>query len=311
MSKTVPLPPGAVLLVAHDAGGAQLLSHWQNHVNPKALHVLEGPARRIFRDNRCRLNEVSLESGLASADWVLTGSSWGSNIENQAIRLSRAVGKTCVTFLDHWADFSARFLFQGQLVLPDEIWVGDSYAYRLARAQFPATRIVQTGNPYVTSLRNFFRKAEIDIDESSAQQDVALWVGENIDGAAKAQRPGTRIRGYTEIEAVNYFLCHLDLVDAGIKLLRVRPHPSDGMRTYAKLRNTRGVKIELADNSISLEQQMLDVKVVASSDSFGLVVGVVAGKRTISAIPPGGSPRSVPLSEIEDLQTIAAAASSI
>jgi hypothetical protein len=53
-----------------------------------------------------------------------------------------------------------------------------------------------------------------------------------------------------------------------------------------------------------LEVQVADSDVIVGANSVGLVLGVLAGKPTISVIPPGGAARDLPFAEIVDLRDL-------
>lgn len=303
-------PHETVLLVCHDAGGAQVLAHWQTEHTALAVHAIDGPARQIFSRLGCSVSEVPLDLGVQISDWVLTGSSWGSDIEVRAIRLARSLGKFCVTFLDHWVNYGSRFELGGEQVLPDQIWVGDVDAYKFALVEFPGTQVLLRENPYFSHLRRFFQMRARASDSDMKHQGVALWVGENIHGASRSSRLWKRHRGYTEKEALNFFLESLDTLDVGITHLDIRPHPSDTNSSYDNVVATEGIVIRCVANSVPIEEQIMAANLVVGTDSMGLFLGVLAGKRTISAIPAGGLRRSIPCDSIEDLTEIRKAAQS-
>ena len=118
-----------VLVVSHDAGGAEILSAWvKQHSYLKFSFLLEGPAQKIFAR---KLGDVPMLSRAAFldeqmiADFVLTGTSWGSDLEKRVVKTARARNIPVASFLDHWSAYRERFLLDGELVLPDELWVGD------------------------------------------------------------------------------------------------------------------------------------------------------------------------------------------
>ena len=83
-----------------------------------------------------KTKNISLESAIADSDWLLSGTSYSSNLEIRAIELARANKKKSVAFLDHWCNYTDRFKREGKMFLPDEIWVGDEEAYKIANKEF-------------------------------------------------------------------------------------------------------------------------------------------------------------------------------
>ena len=103
------IPEGKVAIIAHDAGGAEILSSWIRRNPTDFITVLDGPAKKIFRNKLDDYFEASLSDALKDTDWVLTGSAWKSYLEYDAIAFSRKKGKRVITFLDNWGNFRERF----------------------------------------------------------------------------------------------------------------------------------------------------------------------------------------------------------
>src|SRR5882757_9782792 len=99
-----------IAVVAHDAGGAEVLSSYLRRSGTSALLVLEGPARAVFARKLGTIEVSSLPDAIARSSSVLCGTSWQSNLEFDAIALARAAAKHCVAFIDHWANYSERFV---------------------------------------------------------------------------------------------------------------------------------------------------------------------------------------------------------
>ena len=107
------------------------------HYNLKCTFALYGPARSIFKDRLGSIPLVSLEEAINSCSWVITGTGWQTDIEYLAIDHARTSRKFVVSFLDHWTSYPQRFIRNATVLHPNEIWVGDSYAARLASKTFP------------------------------------------------------------------------------------------------------------------------------------------------------------------------------
>ena len=73
------------------------------------------------------------------SELVITGSSWPSRFEVAAIKNAIKNQVKVVTFLDHWIHYQLRFLFNGKLILPNEIWVGDKVAFKIAKRNAKST----------------------------------------------------------------------------------------------------------------------------------------------------------------------------
>src|SRR3954452_10037732 len=146
-----------VLVAAHDAGGAEVVSSWlrRGGVLRECSCVAEGPAETVFRRKLPDLDYISRDDALRRLpehDLVLTGTSGLADLERVVIRAAREAGVRSATFLDHWHSYETRFRCGDSLVLPDEIWVGDDAAMKLAREQFPATTLKYEPDPHMAEV---------------------------------------------------------------------------------------------------------------------------------------------------------------
>src|SRR5262245_30427596 len=118
-----------VLIVSHDAGGAEILSSWcRREVGHEYDFLIEGPAKNIF------LRKCSVQPNISPRppyDLVLTGTSWASDLEKRYILWAKKQAIRVASFLDHWTQYEERFSIGSIDTFPDEIWVGDAHAFRL------------------------------------------------------------------------------------------------------------------------------------------------------------------------------------
>jgi len=54
--------------------------------------------------------------------------------------------------IDHWVNYKQRFEREGSIVLPNEIWVSDPYAYEIAKNLFAGISVVELPNTYLNNL---------------------------------------------------------------------------------------------------------------------------------------------------------------
>ena len=98
-------------------------------------------------------------------DAVITGTGWQTQFEQRHIAVAKRMGITCAAYLDHWANYRQRFAADHDcsnsvgectpLQLPNEIWVGDTFARRCAQQAFinerPRIRLIK--NRYLVDLK--------------------------------------------------------------------------------------------------------------------------------------------------------------
>ncbi len=290
-----------VAIVSHDAGGAEILSSWLRRAHCQASVVAAGPAESIFRRKCPQAEFLSLDEALPKSAWVLCGTGWQSNFERHAIARGRSLGKKTVAFLDHWVNYRERFDEGGRSALPDEIWVGDSDAERIARALFDQTPVLLQPNPYVEDL--LAEIAGIQAGKSRARASRVLYVCEPVADHALAQHGNERHWGYTEQDALRFFLNNLASIIPSVDDITIRPHPSEQVDKYQWANDLSPLPVEFGGKKTLLEETLAS-DIVVGCESMAMVVGLLAGKRVISAIPPGGRPCQLPQDDIEHMQQL-------
>ena len=294
-----------VAIVAHDAGGAEILSSHVRRLGPVArsrfLFVLEGPASRIFPAKLGPIAQLPLNEAVRQSSSVLCGSGWQSELELQAIALARREHKKSTVFLDHWVNYRERFSRNGKMVLPDEIWVGDTLALERVRAALPQVPATLVENPYFLDVRDEFRKRAPAAPAGNGL--FVLFVCEPIREHALRQYGNERHWGYTEEEALRYFLDHIDVLPQPVARIVVRPHPAEARDKYAALMREYDLPLNLSDGRDLIDEVAASHWVVGCN-SMAMVIGLLAGREVICCIPPGGSPCLLPQPGIQHLQSL-------
>lgn len=291
-------------IVSHDAGGAEILSSFVRDHRDECLFVLDGPAVRVFNRKLGGVTNMPLATALKRADRVLCGSSWQSDLEYDAVRLARESGIQSATFVDHWVNYRERFTRRGITILPDELWVADVEAEKLATAAFPQTPIRRVDNPYLADLRK--ELAEVPTRPRDATRGLAvLYVCEPIREAARRQFGDELHWGYSEEGALRFFLSNVAALAEPVAHIVIRPHPSEEQGKYRWAETEFDHRV-LPGGLRSLLEEIVESDVVVGCESMALVVGLLAGKRVVSSIPPGGKPCALPQPDIEHLTELVA-----
>jgi hypothetical protein len=239
---------------------------------------------------------------LSQSTSVLCGSSWQSDLEYDAIKFAKSIGKPCATFLDHWVNYTERFDRSGVTHLPDGIWVGDRNAESIARNKFPGLPIHLVENPYFQDIHN-------DLDAISTIRLAnlgyisVLYVCEPLREHALMQHGDERYWGYTEEDALRYFLSNVGSLGEVIERIVIRPHPSEYAGKYSWAKTEFDLPIT-SGGSKSLIEEIAESDVVVGCESMAMVIGLFAKRRVISCIPPGGRACTLPQTEIQHLQQL-------
>lgn len=291
---------GKLLVACHDAGGAEIISAWiRKNCDIRNVHfLLEGPAIRIFQGKMPGISIVSRERAfhcLAAYNHVLTGTGWGSDLEKKVIALCKSSGVCVASYLDHWTTYQERFTVEGRLELPDEIWVGDEYAYDLARNTFSDVPIKLEPNQYLFDAAAYIKAVMAKIVYREGEKVKVLYTCE-----PRTMKYGDAdYWGYTEYQALEEYLRFLSAQPKEIGEIRVRLHPSEAPGKYdAVLFKFQSVFTlsESLDNLLYDDCAWADW--VVGCDSMAMVVALLAGKKVFSCIPQGGRKLILPYKEI-------------
>lgn len=292
-------------IVSHDAGGAEILAAYAARLDTPYRLVLAGPALAVFRRRLGDISPITLDAALADCDTFLTGSSWQSDLEWRAIAAARAAGKPVATFLDHWTHYRERFVRQGVEHLPDTLWTGDVIAETMARTLFPETPVRRIDNPYVADIRTAL--AQLPPRPAAAGNGGlrALFLCEPLSEHGQQEYGDPRHWGYTEFEALRYFADHQHVLGQPLVSLTIRPHPSEMPGKYDAIAREIGPVATVGGHRPLLEE-IVESDVVVGCESMAMVIALIAGRRVLCAIPPGGAPCSLPQPDIESLQQLLA-----
>ena len=266
-----------VAVVCHDAGAANIvLAQMLAAPDVFYLPVMQGPALKIFTDSGFYASALlSLDEALTGARSVVTGTGWASNLEHDARSRAKALSLHNVAVIDHWVNYAARFERSGQLVLPDEVWVTDAYAFGIASNTFMGMKIRQCANRYLD------RQVQKIAPVSNLVQHQVLYVLEPL----RFSWPGCKQSG--EFEALDFFANSLGKISTGHELkIRLRPHPSDAPDKYRNwLAKNQGHDI-LMDDSSGLSEAIGRAEWVAGCETAAMVLALAARRKVLCTLPP-------------------------
>lgn len=268
---------GVVAVVAHDAGAANLIIGWcKKNTALEVRTTLAGPAAKLWNNAFGHSERWSLKGSLQGANILLSGTSHESNLEHQARILAQDLGIRSAGIIDHWVNYPQRFIRHGVQILPDEIWVTDPEALKIASTYFSKTPIHLQPNDYLNDLVSQITKSG---RAQSSQSLRVLYVLEPIRNWGADGNPG-------EFQALEYFLKNSQLVgvDFNCKIL-LRPHPSDNVKKYDYWLKRQSKWNLGIDTSTSLEEAIAGSDIVVGCETYALIVALAAGKRAISSIP--------------------------
>ena len=288
-----------IAIICHDAGGAEILSSWVSGRDKQFCFALDGPAKRIFARKCPKHKIVPVHEAIDQSEWVLLGAGWETRFERDALVNAKQKNKHTVVFLDHWVNYLSRLTLDGNIVLPDEFWVGDPEALNIAKDCFPSSLIKLVSNPYFEEL-----KKELNTNKNESKDPLGinvLYVTEPID--SHADQLGQNLWNYSEHDALSFFIRNISVLDLPVRRVIIRLHPAENKNKYDYAQdNLKSILIDGQENS--LIDAIKNVDVVVGCETVAMVVGLLAKKRVISSIPPRGKKCGLPFEKIEYLRDI-------
>ena len=277
-----------IAVVAHDAGAANHIIAWLRDGDLGGVRpCLTGPALAMWKYAFPGVPVVGLADALAKSRSLISGTGWAAMLEHDARKMARDSSIKSIAVVDHWTNYRERFLRGESEILPDEIWVTDDHARKLAETEFPGLKVVQLPNSYLDRLVREVREHERSSIRTGKNLLYVLEPIRNAWGAGVAAG---------EFTALDFFLENMGLLRLGTDVsMRLRPHPSDPAGKYDPWiegqNSSRNAAISLDDSS-SLAEAIAWSDVVVGCQTYAMVLALAAGRQVISSVPPW-APRCV------------------
>ncbi|MBI5412978.1 hypothetical protein HZA42_01350 [Candidatus Peregrinibacteria bacterium] len=303
-----------IIVVCHDAGGAEIIAAFLKYecVGLNSSCFVAGPAVAIFaRYGIPVVDMTNVKEPLKIIfDWgedpffILFGIGWSSLFEISALQEALRRGITTVVYLDHWLNYRERFGYPQdgwKKRLPNEIWVGDSYAESIAKKEFPEILIRFVPNRSFDDAKARYASIADTIKEDP---EAVLFLGEPMNEPINAMGMKRKMM-FTEFDVLDDMLYVLSKKDEAPPLIIIRLHPSESKDKYnlviAKYSSLFKIRIsEATDLCIDLAA----VGVVIGMESMALVVAYLCGKRTISYLPDESKQCGLPFTKIEKIKIL-------
>ena len=146
---------GKICLVARDAGGAELISNWCLK-KKNIIFSADGPAKSIFRNNIGFFKNLSFANAVDLSSTVICGTG-NYEYEKKCMLLTLKKKKKLIVWLDNWTNYKKRFFLKKKKIIPDEIWVNDSYSKKKI-SKIIKTKIIIKKNYYLLNQKKEIKK---------------------------------------------------------------------------------------------------------------------------------------------------------
>ena len=159
--------------------------------------------------------------------------------------------------------------------------MGDAHAKKIASTLFKETPVLLKKNPYFKDTLKEFKRLKQRNKIKNKKYKKALYVTEPILYQSKLTN---KTINYNEYDALLYFLNNINAIDASIKELTIRPHPSENKEKYNWVKKISNIKINVSKNN-SLINDIHKSDLVAGCESMAMVIGILGKKRVVTSIP--------------------------
>jgi len=262
-------------IVCHDAGGAnQIMAMCEVAGFPRVRAYMEGPARALWHGRfPAHSLAASLDELLDETHTLITGTGWASALEHDARVAASWRGIHSIAVLDHWVNYRERFIRNDVFLLPDEIWVVDEHALRIARAVFPGQCILLKPDSYAQ-------------EQVRAISPVGAILGNELAYLLEPARSDWGRGEPGEFQALRYFLARLPGLGLPTDtIIRLRPHPSDPPGKYDAFLQPSGPWPVLLDNG-DLTSAISRARWVAGCQTHAMTLALQAGRTVLCTLPP-------------------------
>lgn len=298
----------SVAVCAHDAGAASHMSAWLTPYQDQIRPCLEGPARTLFENQLGPLPHHCLESSIENACLLISGTGWSTDLEHKARVLARQRGIPSVAVLDHWVNYRERFTFGGEEMLPDQLWVADADAMKMAQFVFPELPVLLLPNQWLIDLSQSVVKLRQYSPMHPARRLIyflepirAPWTGGPWDNETG------------ELQGVRFWLDKLPLLSKNgwiaplekLEKLVLRPHPSEPPGKYnaiiSEVSNHWPIHL---DRSPSLEAALAWADMAFGCETQALVAAIACGLPACTTIPPWAPSCRLPQLKLNHLKLL-------
>lgn len=269
-------------ICCHDAGGADLLARYIKTHPDDYLFCLDGPATDIFKhhvDHNLKL--VNTDLLLEQASSFICGSSWQSDIELKLIQQAKRLTKPTTVMLDHWVNFNERFIRENEATYPDQIWVTNNQALKIAKETLPKfIPLTLVENQLLKDTQKTFASYP---RRSVPQPLRVLYVTEPTSTHASKQHNDPNYFGYTEFDALTTSARFLNESPV-IESIVLRTHPAEANNKYNHIFTLFNKQPSLSINR-SLEDDIKNADVVIGATTMAMVTALYAGRWVFSSLP--------------------------
>jgi len=267
-------------IVASDAGAAEILSFFVKKKKYEYNFLLKGSAKKIFKKNLGKFNTISLKDSLKKTTLYICGTGWQSDIHIQVIKAARSKDIKVIAYLDHWTNYKNRFFKNNEYYFPDEIWVGDEKAYKIAKKTFNI-KVKKINNYYLDYIKKEF-ECKFTKNKKLLKKTNILYVTEPTSKVKNNQWKLNKY-DYDEFSSLIFFLNKIKFIYKDFKI-RLKTHPAENPKKYNYILKKYNYNIQINKTS-NLINEIKNSEVVVGCNTLALYLAIVAKKNVLCSIP--------------------------
>ena len=276
-----------VLAISNDSGGAEALSSYLRHRGKEHSCfrcVAQGFAKKIFISKGLGKYLIDTKKGKelilkGHIDLLLASTGRSSDLSTNFIALAKSHSIKTVTILEHWLGYKERFGYPSRdwrSNLPDEIWVVDKLARKIAEKEFgKAARIKIKPNFYFKDLRAEYSKSSASKDRRYFN---VLFLNQPILKKIASKKKKIKI---TEMGKVTKLINFMKTMNCSRPIrFTIRQHPIESRSGFAEVvkGNTDCSNFRVVLSDPSRNSLVEDVK------SADVVIGIQSSALTIASL---------------------------
>lgn len=271
-----------ICITSNDSGGAEILSSWLKTQNQRYILNLSGPAIKVFKKKiSFKKNYTKIETYKKKIDKIITGTSKNSMQEINAIKYAKKNKIFVASVIDHWINYKKRFTRDKQVFLPDEIWVTDKYAYKIAKKKF---------NLSIKMIKNYYLADLVKkiIISKKKEKNQILYLNTAIKNKS------------LEKKRIKYFLTKIKNLNKNYTI-KIKPHPNDKKKEYSWInKNYKDINVDFKND---LDILLKESKIIVGCNSMAMVVAKHAKKKVYDGLLPSEKKTILPIKikKINDL----------
>lgn len=276
---------GRGLFVFSDPGGAKpiLTLADENHRSLTAVKAVSNREYSFYKDFTTKVDTPNLPSNIHDfkPDFVFTGTSYTSDIENNYIIAAKENGIPVYSFVDHWTNIRNRFAKGLKIVFPDIIFVIDKIAREIAvKEGIEIKKLSILPNPYHTYLRKWHpneNKLSFLIENNIPVDNLLIvFAPDPLSNAGGIEKFNTDEKIITK-----EFLKVIDEIKSIKKITIIfKPHPNQNIDYILPAINNIGIGI-LCLKDVDTRALLYYSDIVVGIFSNILIEGQILGKEVI------------------------------